>query len=45
MKIKNISGTLHDVPATEDLNTVFNFIFEYSFNKMILKAVTDIVYA
>ena len=45
VKIKNIPGTLHAVPTTEDFNTVFNFIFEYSFNKMVLKAVTDIVYA
>ena len=45
VKIKTINGTLQAVPAIEDLNTVFNFIFEYSFNKMVLKVVTDIVYA
>ena len=45
VKIKTINGTLQAVPTTEDLNTVFNFIFEYSFDKMVLKAVTDIVYA
>ena len=45
VKIKTINGTLQAVPTTEDLNTVFNFIFEYSFDKMVLKAVTDTVYA
>lgn len=45
VKTKTINGTLQAVPATEDLNTVFNFAFEYSFDKMILKAVTDTVYA